>query len=75
MDGQKAVRWGKWKGILNNIRKGNTTMQLFDLEKDIQELHDVAAEHADVVERLRRFMDEAHTEAENPRFRMETLGE
>lgn len=70
MDGQKAVRWGRWKGIITGIREGNTTMQLFDLETDIQELHDVSADHPDVVERLRAFMDEAHTKPENPRFQM-----
>ena len=70
MDGQKAVRWGRWKGIITGIREGNTTMQLFDLETDIQELHDVSADHPDVVERLRGFMDEAHTKPENPRFQM-----
>ena len=70
MDGQKAVRWGKWKGIITGIRNGNTVMQLFDLEKDIQELQDVAAEYPDVVNRLRTFMNEAHVEPENPRFRM-----
>lgn len=70
MDGQQAVRWGKWKGIITNIRKGNTIMQLFDLEKDVQELNDVAAEYPDVVNRLRTFMNEAHTEPENSRFQM-----
>ena len=70
MDGQQAVRWGKWKGIITNIRKGNAIMQLFDLEKDVQELNDVAAEFPDVVNRLRTFMNEAHTEPENSRFQM-----
>lgn len=70
MDGQQAVRWGKWKGIITNIRKGNAIMQLFDLEKDVQELNDVAAEYPDVVNRLRTFMNEAHTEPENSRFQM-----
>ena len=75
MDGQKAVRWGKWKGILTDIRKGNMTMQLFDLEQDVQEQYDVAAEHIDIVERLWGFMKEAHADPENPRFRMEPTWE
>ena len=75
MGGQKAVRWGKWKGILTDIRKGNMTMQLFDLEQDVQEQYDVAAEHIDIVERLWGFMNEAHADPENPRFRMEPTWE
>ncbi len=34
---------GKWKGIITDIRKGNTQMQLYNLETDIREEHDVAA--------------------------------
>lgn len=68
--GQKAVRWGKWKGMVTDIRKGNDTMQLYDLENDIQELHDVASEHPDIVDRMLEFMEESHTDAENPKFNM-----
>lgn len=67
--GEKAVRWGKWKGIISDIYKGNTTMRLYDLENDIQELSDVAFAHPDVVETMLRFMDESHVEPENPLFR------
>lgn len=67
--GNKAIRWGKWKGIITNIRKGNTTMQLFDLENDLQELHDVAAEHPDIVGKMNKWMIESGTVPENPKFR------
>lgn len=68
--GQKAVRWGRWKGIITDIRKGNSKMQLFDLDTDIQELNDVSQDHPDIVEQMRKFMEESHTEPENPKFRM-----
>lgn len=68
ISGEKAVRWGNWKGIISNIKKGNSTMQLFNLETDLTEQKDVASEHPDIVERLRTFMDEAHETPENPKF-------
>src|SRR5699024_7780847 len=43
--GQQAVRLGKWKGLRMGINKGNMEIQLFNLKKDIQELHDVSALH------------------------------
>ena len=67
--GLKAVRWGKWKGIISDIRKGNTVMELYDLDSDLQELHDVASEHPDIVEKLQHYMDISHETPENPKFR------
>lgn len=55
--------------IASDIRKGNTRMQLFDLDNDLRELHDVAAQHPDIVNRLEQLMKESHTEPENPKFR------
>ena len=31
LDGEKAVRWGKWKGLLKDIKKGNRRMVLLSL--------------------------------------------
>ena len=67
--GLKAIRMGKWKGIIDNIRKGNSTMKLYDLEKDLREEHDVAGEYPEIVRKLTKLMEESHTEPENPKFR------
>lgn len=67
--GLKAIRMGRWKGIISDIRKGNTRMQLFDVDNDLRELHDVAAQHPDIVNRLEQLMKESNTEPENPKFR------
>lgn len=45
------------KGIITNIRK-NTQMQLYNLENDIREKHDVAAQHPDIVKPLEQLMKE-----------------
>ena len=49
----KLIRW--WES-------GET--KLFDLAKDIGEQRNVAADHRDVVEKLRTLMDQQHTKSE-----------
>ena len=66
--GQKAVRYGKWKGLLTQIKAGNTKMMLFDLEQDIREENDVAGEHPEIVRKITRFMKRSNTTPENPHF-------
>jgi arylsulfatase A len=58
--GQQAVRLGDWKAIRQNLLKGDSKMQLFNLAKDIGETTDVAAQHPDIVERMRSIMREQH---------------
>ncbi|MDR0815182.1 MAG: arylsulfatase, partial [Bacteroidales bacterium] len=54
-EGQKAVRWGNWKGLIRNIKKeGEDNLQLFDLDKDPTEQHNIASEHPDIVEKIRK---------------------
>lgn len=74
-DGQQAVRIGKWKGIRENIDRGNLGIQLFDLENDIREEQDVAAENPEVVVQIRAIMEAQHRPAEIQRFRKEALGD
>jgi len=74
-NGQQAVRMGKWKGIRENIDQGNLEIQLFDLKNDLQEQHDVSAEHPDIVEQIREIMKAQHRPAAIERFRMEALGD
>ena len=66
--GMKAIRMGRWKGIISNIRKGNQTMELFDLDKDVTEETDVANEHPEIVRQLYQLMDEARVQSDNPNF-------
>lgn len=67
--GNRAIRMGKWKGIITNIRKGNREMQLFDLEKDIREEHDLAKKYPEIVQKLYKLMEEANCPPENPKFK------
>jgi hypothetical protein len=60
---------GKWKGIIDNIRKGNDKMKLYNLETDLKEENDIAQQHPDIVMKLAELIKQAHTEPENPKFR------
>jgi len=60
--GKQAVRWGKWKGVRNNVHKNpNSLLELYDLTEDIGETTDIAAQHPDVVAKLESCMQEAYT--------------
>ncbi|MCG2587248.1 arylsulfatase [Rhodohalobacter sulfatireducens] len=74
--GQQAVRMGKWKGIRKNIiADGNLEIELYNLEEDIREENNVAAEHPEIVNQIREIMKEEHTVPELSRFKMEALGD
>ena len=58
-DVYQAVRMGDWKAI----RRGDgQPIQLYDLDRDIGETTDVAAEHADVVEQIESYLTIARTQ-------------
>ncbi|BAV08854.1 Arylsulfatase A [Filimonas lacunae] len=59
--GRQAVLYGKWKGIRLNVNKNDDApIELYDISKDPGEEHNIAAEHADIVEKIKSFMKEAH---------------
>lgn len=71
--GQLAVRLGNWKGIVLNITKGNMQWQLFDLASDIQEQHDVAGEHPDIIQKMKDIAKKEHRTPEVNTFVMPAL--
>ncbi|NQT11371.1 MAG: arylsulfatase, partial [Planctomycetes bacterium] len=66
--GQQAVRMGPWKAVRQNVlRKNNPrplAIELYHLGDDLGEQDDVAAEHADVVAKMRSIMNEGRTPSE-----------
>ncbi len=73
--GQQAVRMGKWKGIRMDIKKGNKSIQLFNLEDDPQEQTDVAGQHPEIIKKMESIMQQEHTAPAIERFKMEELGD
>ena len=55
--GMQGVRMGKWKGVRLEIRRQeDSPIQLFNLEEDVNETTDIAAQHPDVVSQIRDIM-------------------
>ena len=73
--GQQAIRMGKWKGIRKNIFKGNMTMELYNLDKDIQEAHNVADENPQIIKEMEKVLQEQHSQSILPKFRIEQIGD
>jgi arylsulfatase A-like enzyme len=58
---QQAVRMGPWKAVVPQRRKqAARKIELYNLEEDLGEQRDVAAERPDIVARLQQIMAEAH---------------
>lgn len=56
--GRQAVRFGKWKAIRQPMLTG--PIQLFDLEADLGEASDLAAQFPEIVAQAEEFLREAH---------------
>ena len=65
VDGQQAVRMGRWKAVRRNLKQGQLAVALYDLDSDVAEEHDVAAEQPEVVARIEAIMRAARTPSEH----------
>lgn len=70
-EGCKAIRMGKWKGYIGDIKKGNRGMEVYDLSKDPCEQNNIADKNSRIVKVLYQKMNEAHREPEIKKFKME----
>lgn len=62
--GRQAVLQGKWKGIrLETEKNPNGPLELYDVSKDIEEAHNLAEQHPEIVAKLAAIMREAHLDA------------
>ena len=60
--GFQEIRLGSWKAdILNVSQPGTPKLELYDLKTDPGEKNDVAAEHPDIVKRMREIAKAART--------------
>ena len=60
--GRQAVRLGKWKGVRLNVNTiENPSTELYNLETDTAEEHNLAAQFPDIVKKMDEIMQQAHT--------------
>ena len=57
---RQAVRMGRWKGVRTGLRKGDLTVQLYDLESDPAEAKNVSADHPEILEKIVGLMASEH---------------
>lgn len=63
--GARAVRFGKWKAVQNNLKKkDNPPVELYDLSKDEGEKTDLAADNPHLVAKARTYFSDAHQPSE-----------
>ena len=67
--GRRAVRFGPWKAIQQDLADGpDTPIELYNLDQDRGERHDLAADHPNLVEQARQLFEDAHTPSPIWRF-------
>lgn len=67
-EGQVAVRMGKWKMIWKNINKGNKDVELYNLETDIREEHNIMDQHPEMRKTFFDIVKKEHKTPENKSF-------
>ncbi len=68
--GQIAVRMGRWKGVKKGLMKNpDAPLELYDLQNDLGEQRNVAAENPQIAARIEKIMVEARTQPEIEKFR------
>ncbi|HTN76509.1 MAG TPA: arylsulfatase [Pirellulaceae bacterium] len=50
--GQQAIRLGHWKGVRQKLARGHTQWELYDLEADPSEAHDLASTRPEIVKEI-----------------------
>lgn len=73
--GLQAVRKDPWKAIRNKLDKNDLTIQLYNLDQDLREQQDVAAQYPEVVKEMEYIMRTARTTPSLERFRIKALGD
>lgn len=59
--GKQAVRWGKWKGVKNNVGiETAVALELYDLDTDPFEKNNIASQHPAIVAQIGKYIQEAH---------------
>ncbi len=59
---KQSIRWNNWKGIR---MKKDAALELYDLNTDLSEEHDIASEYPGIVLQIEEMMAKEHVDSEN----------
>jgi arylsulfatase A len=63
--GKQAIRMGKWKAVrLNVLEDQAADIELYDLDQDLEETRNIAAEHPEIIRIMETLFKSARTESE-----------
>jgi arylsulfatase A-like enzyme len=64
-EGQQAIRIGDWKGIRRQLlRQPNAPLELYNLQRDLTESQDVAADHPEIVQSMMDLLNRSQTRSD-----------
>jgi len=67
--GKKAARFGPWKAVQLNVHKNDDSpIEIYNLENDVAEKHNLASEKPKLVAQAKRIFADAHQDSEYWRF-------
>jgi arylsulfatase len=63
--GQQAVRLGDWKGIRTGLKEkeSDSSIHLYNLKTDLGESKNVAQENPEIIDRIKKIMQDSHQES------------
>jgi arylsulfatase len=64
---------GNLKALRREMHKGNDRFELYNLSTDPREMHDLAAENPELIERVRAIVEKEHRSSSNPRWRFSLI--
>lgn len=72
--GRQAVRMGKWKGVKYNVLKNpNAPIKLYNLDNDMGEENNIAAENPEIVKQINTILLEARTPSDIFKFEQKSF--
>jgi arylsulfatase A-like enzyme len=64
-DSKQSLRMGKWKAVRQGLKNNeNAPIELYNIQDDVHEDHNVAAANPEVIKTIQKYMNEAHVKSD-----------
>jgi len=72
---KQALRFENWKAVRPNLNKDNESLELYNLDTDIEEKNDLSKQNPEEVERAKKLLKEARVQPHVNTYRNKNLGD